>query len=422
MTTPLTKRLDDTKVPLNKAIDAERKGDDAGALKHYKEALEQYSCCIEELKKKFQLYSERVKVIEKNPNLGSSKTDMVQAVFSLTDSSPESSHVVKLSDGNLNSLGGLEYCKQVLREAAIWPIEYRHFFTGNRKPWRAVLLFGPPGSGKTLLAETIAAEAKFNFFSISPSDIVCKWMGESEQHVKDLFQEAREKAPSIIFIDEIDSLCGPRGENNEHEPSRRIKSELLVQMQGVCNGAEHVLILAATNTPYDLDKAIRRRFDMRIYIPLPNDEARKHIFKVQIGETPNMIGEEELKFLANDTEGFSGSDISYYVKDALYQSIRPTLRADSFIKTGKEWVPCQDAGVRHKKSLQELKKDKQISEIQVPKIKLAHFKEVRERHKPTVNEADLELLVKFKEEFGVEDEEPSDAPRPAKGKMKTVSK
>ncbi|XP_050278987.1 protein SUPPRESSOR OF K(+) TRANSPORT GROWTH DEFECT 1-like [Quercus robur] len=295
-----------------------------------------------------------------------------------TVSSPKSSHFEKLSNVKLDDVGGLEVCKQLLKEAAIWPVKYSKFFTGNRKPLRTVLLFGPPGSGKTLLAKAIAAEANSYFSRISPSDIVSEWMGKSEQHVKDLFKEAREKAPSIIFIDEIDCLCGPRGENNENEASRRIKSELLVHMQDVEDGEfkveKHVLILAATNTPYALDQALRRRFDMRIYIPLPDYEARKRIFEVQIGETPNSIAKEELKHLAKDTEGFSGSDISYYVKDALYQSIRSTL--------------------------EKLEKDGQNSKIQVPNVTIDHFKDVEKKHKRTVTEADLNLLEKFHNEFG----------------------
>ncbi|ONM30142.1 Protein SUPPRESSOR OF K(+) TRANSPORT GROWTH DEFECT 1 [Zea mays] len=156
-----------------------------------------------------------------------------------------------------NDVAGLESAKQALQEAVILPVKFPQFFTGKRRPWRAFLLYGPPGTGKSYLAKAVATEADSTFFSISSSDLVSKWMGESEKLVANLFQMARENAPSIIFIDEIDSLCGQRGEGNESEASRRIKTELLVQMQGVGHNDDKVLVLAATNTPYALDQVTK---------------------------------------------------------------------------------------------------------------------------------------------------------------------
>ncbi|KAG5114589.1 hypothetical protein JHK82_037858 [Glycine max] len=198
-----------------------------------------------------------------------------------------------------NDVAGLESAKQALQEAVILPVKFPQFFTGKRRPWRAFLLYGPPGTGKSYLAKAVATEAESTFFSVSSSDLVSKWMGESEKLVSNLFEMARESAPSIIFIDEIDSLCGQRGEGNESEASRRIKTELLVQMQGVGHNDQKVLVLAATNTPYALDQAIRRRFDKRIYIPLPDLKARQHMFKART-----------IYSIVDRTEGFSGSDIS----------------------------------------------------------------------------------------------------------------
>ncbi|THF94023.1 hypothetical protein TEA_020432 [Camellia sinensis var. sinensis] len=289
-----------------------------------------------------------------------------------------------------NDVAGLESAKQALQEAVILPVKFPQFFVGKRRPWRAFLLYGPPGTGKSYLAKAVATEADSTFFSflglpctwfmvpsthlskapfsfdaclfigfsqehkryldekctrkalsISSSDLVSKWMGESEKLVSNLFQMARESAPSIIFIDEIDSLCGQRGEGNESEASRRIKTELLVQMQGVGHNDDKVLVLAATNTPYALDQAIRRRFDKRIYIPLPDLKARQHMFKVHLGDTPHDLNESDFENLARRTEGFSGSDIAVCVKDVLFEPVRKTQDAMYFIKTedGK-WMPC----------------------------------------------------------------------------------
>jgi len=170
-------------------------------------------------------------------------------------------------------VAGLDQAKSSLQEAVILPTKFPQLFTGERKPWRGILLYGPPGTGKSYLAKACATEADGTFFSISSSDLVSKWLGESERLVKQLFKLARENKPAIIFIDEIDSLCGSRSEG-ENETSRRIKTEFLVQMQGVGNDNDGILVLGASNVPWELDPAIRRRFEKRIYIPLPDPMAR----------------------------------------------------------------------------------------------------------------------------------------------------
>ncbi|KHN21135.1 Vacuolar protein sorting-associated protein 4A [Glycine soja] len=215
-----------------------------------------------------------------------------------------------------NDVAGLESAKQALQEAVILPVKFPQFFTGKRRPWRAFLLYGPPGTGKSYLAKAVATEADSTFFSVSSSDLVSKWMGESEKLVSNLFQMARESAPSIIFVDEIDSLCGQRGEGNESEASRRIKTELLVQMQGVGHNDQKVLVLAATNTPYALDQ-------------------------VHLGDTPHNLAESDFEHLARKTEGFSGSDISVCVKDVLFEPVHKTQDAMFFFKNPEDmWIPC----------------------------------------------------------------------------------
>lgn len=180
------------------------------------------------------------------------------------------------------------------------------------------------------MAKAVATEANNStFFSVSSSDLVSKWLGESEKLVRNLFELARQHKPSIIFIDEVDSLCGSRSEN-ESESARRIKTEFLVQMQGVGNDTEGILVLGATNIPWVLDSAIRRRFEKRIYIPLPEENARMIMFKIHLGNTAHVLTEENLRQLANQTEGYSGADISIIVRDALMQPVRKVQTATHF--------------------------------------------------------------------------------------------
>jgi vacuolar protein-sorting-associated protein 4 len=218
-----------------------------------------------------------------------------------------------------DDVAGLEGAKASLKEAVILPIKFPHLFTGKRTPWRGILLYGPPGTGKSYLAKAVATEAKSTFFSVSSSDLVSKWQGDSERFVldtilfspphdfsprlvKNLFEMAREQKPAIIFIDEVDSLAGTRNES-ESEGSRRIKTEFLVQMNGVGHDDTGVLVLGATNIPWQLDPAIKRRFEKRIYIPLPGPDARRRMFEIHVGTTPCELEPKDYRLLAERTEG-----------------------------------------------------------------------------------------------------------------------
>ncbi|CAK9321199.1 unnamed protein product [Citrullus colocynthis] len=220
------------------------------------------------------------------------------------------------------SIKGLEHAKSLLKEAVVMPIKYPNYFRGLLSPWKGILLFGPPGTGKTMLAKAVATECKTTFFNISASSVVSKWRGDSEKSIKVLFELARHHAPSTIFLDEIDAIISHRGEGrSEHEASRRLKTELLIQMDGLMQTDELVFILAATNLPWELDAAMLRRLEKRILVPLPEPEARRAMFEELL---PPQPGNEEIPYdiLMERTEGYSGSDIRLVCKEAAMQPLR----------------------------------------------------------------------------------------------------
>ena len=223
-----------------------------------------------------------------------------------------------------DDVAGLEDAKQAVKEAIMLPLTHPELFTGLREPPKGVLFFGPPGTGKTMIAKalaTFASSAGCTFFNISASSITSKWVGEGEKLVRALFSLARVKSPSIVFIDEIDSLLTKRGDN-DFEASRRVKTEFLLQFEGVSSGSERVLILGSTNRPQDIDEAAKRRFTRRIYIPLPDPETRLSLVNILLKKATHNVTEDQIKSIIDMTEGYSCADITTLLRESAMIPLR----------------------------------------------------------------------------------------------------
>ncbi|XP_015218379.1 spastin isoform X2 [Lepisosteus oculatus] len=271
-----------------------------------------------------------------------------------------------------NDVAGQDLAKQALQEIVILPALRPELFTGLRAPARGLLLFGPPGNGKTMLAKAVAMESNATFFNISAASLTSKYVGEGEKLVRALFAVARELQPSIIFIDEIDSLLCERREG-EHDASRRLKTEFLIEFDGVQSGGDdRVLVMGATNRPQELDEAVLRRFSKRIYVALPTEETRLKLLKNLLGKHGNPLSQKELVQLAKMTGGYSGSDLTALAKDAALGPIRE-LRPEQV---------------------------KNMSANEMRNITFADFVESLKKIKRSVSPQTLDLYVRWNKEYG----------------------
>lgn len=283
-------------------------------------------------------------------------------------------------------VAGCEDVKQSLQELLIRPAQRPDLYTGIRSPARGIMLFGPPGTGKTMAAKAAASECgmgtgkNVTFFSVSSSTFASKWHGDGEKLMRALFEVARSRQPALIFVDEIDSIMGKRGGANEAEASRRLKTEFLTQVDGAGRAAdEQVFVLGATNRPQDLDDAVLRRLSKRIFVPLPDAAARTTLLRNLTIDSEKSQGVKwsltvaDIRSVAGRLQLFSGADIHALTREAALMPLRemPT-----------DLISSVDAK-------------------KVRGVKKADFENAMAQVKPSVNKAQLVELQAWDREFGL---------------------
>jgi transitional endoplasmic reticulum ATPase len=289
--------------------------------------------------------------------------------------------LVEIPDVTWDQVGGLEDVKEELREAVEWPLKYPDLFAQlNATPPKGLLLYGPPGTGKTLLAKAVAHESESNFISVKGPELLNKFVGESEKAVREVFRKARQASPCIIFFDEIDSVAPTRGSSvGDSHVTERVISQFLTEMDGL-EELRNVVIIAATNRPDIIDSALLRpgRFDRLLFVPPPDLEARKQIFKIHTRKTP-LADDVSLDDLARKTDGYTGADIASLANTGVMLALR------EHISKAKD---PEDAKKRAKGL----------------KVAKRHFEEALQKIKPMRTE-ELKMYERFSEQF-------SDSARP----------
>ena len=264
--------------------------------------------------------------------------------------------LVEVPDIHWSDVGGLGEVKEELKEAVEWPLKFPDIFQRlTTKPPKGILLFGPPGTGKTLLAKAVANESECNFISIKGPELLSKWVGESEKGVREIFRKARQASPSIIFFDEVDALVPRRGSySGSSHVTESVVSQILTELDGL-EELKDVVVIGATNRPDMMDTALMRpgRLERHIFVPPPDDEGRKQIFKVYLKDEEGVLAKDiDLDSLVAETKGFVGADIEALVREAKLYAIRDFIskmggRSESEMKDAMENIRVTKEHVRH---------------------------------------------------------------------------
>ncbi|WP_048151536.1 CDC48 family AAA ATPase [Palaeococcus ferrophilus] len=318
---------------------------------------------IEEKKIDFEAEAIPKEVLEE---LKVTKRDFYEAL-KMVEPSALREVLLEVPNVHWEDVGGLKNVKEALREAVEWPLKYPEAFMAmGITPPKGILLYGPPGTGKTLLAKAVATESEANFIAIRGPEVLSKWVGESEKNIREIFRKARQAAPTVVFIDEIDAIAPVRGSDTNRVTDRLI-NQLLTEMDGIAENSG-VVVIAATNRPDILDPALLRpgRFDRLILVPAPDEKARLEILKVHTRKMP--LGEDvKLEELAKKTEGYTGADIAAVVREAAMTAMRRAI-ASGLIKPGAR--------------LDEIKEKVRVT--------MEDFKEALEKVGPSVDEKTME--------------------------------
>ena len=284
--------------------------------------------------------------------------------------------LIEVPNVHWEDIGGLEDVKQELREAVEWPLKYPEAFLGlGITPPKGILLYGPPGTGKTLLAKAVATESEANFIAIRGPEVLSKWVGESEKNIREIFRKARQAAPTVVFIDEIDAIAPRRG-TDVNRVTDRLINQLLTEMDGIAENSG-VVVIAATNRPDILDPALLRpgRFDRLILVPAPDEKARLEIFKVHTKNVP-LAEDVNLEELAKRTEGYTGADIAAVVREAAMLAMRRALQ-EGIIRPG-------------------MKADEIRGKV---KVTMKDFEEAMKKIGPSVSKETMEYYRRIQEQF-----------------------
>ena len=301
---------------------------------------------------------------------------------------------------------GLVETKKSLQAALIWPIKFADLYRANNtKPSRSMLLYGPPGTGKTQLAKAVATEMKCTFITVGSTDIMSKWLGESEKIMRRIFEIARERAPSVVFFDEVDGILSSRTDSNTSEASNKVKNEILTNMdgfQGLADNDKFVFFLAATNNPAALDIAIVRRFQQRLYIPLPDADVRCLMFKKKLEGCQHLLADDDYTKAAEMTNQYSGADIETVVRYVKESALRKYADSEEFKldPADNKYIPLKYAQEVEGEPVKIKFNDMTSEQVRVLPILVEDIMEAIAKNRPSTSSSDSKKYDDFTAKYG----------------------